>query len=159
MWLVCAMVLLVGPVLMLAQTPATNEAPAIGTDPAIFPSGREAYWKWAIAIVTPLIVWGVSKIPNVPRPVLPTLAPILGFGLGFALQKLTEANFTWVDTTQAGLAATGIREIFNQWVTKQMKPLEASKTDAVPIDRAVAVSASTPAAKSQLHKVDKDSPA
>lgn len=121
----------------------TNDAPpvpeTIGDNPAVFPATKSDFWQWGIAIVTPVIVWGISKIPSVPRPVLPTLAPLLGVALGAALNKLAELNLSWVDMTQAGAAAVAIREIFNQWVTKQMRPAEASKTHARPIDNAVAV--------------------
>lgn len=120
-----------------AALAATNQTD-FGAD--ALPTTKEAFWKWGIGAITPIIVWGLSKIPNIPRPILPTVTPLVGVGLGFLLNWLGKQNLGWVDMAQAGALGVFIREVVNQWATKQLQPTaEATKTDAVPIDRAIAV--------------------
>lgn len=107
----------------------TNGVPNV--DEAPLPKSVFEFWTYAIALITPLVVWGVSKIPNLPKAILPTITPFIGIGLGFAMKKLELANLAWVDMAQMGALAVFIREIFNQWVTKQLDGT-AGKTPARP---------------------------
>lgn len=104
-------------------------------------SGREDIWKAVIAIVTPGIVYLIGKIPPLPRWVLPSITPLVGLGLGLILKYLGAANLAWVDMAQAGALAVFVREVINQTITKQVKPLEESKTEAKPVDDAITVNA------------------
>lgn len=122
-----------------AQT-LTNDAPPVpGGAVKEFPTTRQELWQAAIMIITPVIVLGISKIPKLPRPVLPIIAPILGVILGQLLKLGDQANLPWWDSAAAGGLAVWLRETVNQTITKQFKPLEESKTDAKPVDNAVAV--------------------
>lgn len=121
----------------------TNAAPAFDPATAPLPSGKTEFWTWAISIITPLIVYGFGKIPQLPRPILPILTPVIGVLLGLIMKKLGALNLSWVDMAQAGAVAVFIRESVNQLITKQMKPLEDSKTNAKPVDGAVAVTLSS----------------
>jgi hypothetical protein len=143
-WLAAVVCVFIAPV-VFAQV--TNTPPAFDPTTAPLPSGKTEFWTWAISIVTPLIVYGFGKIPQLPRPVLPILTPVIGVALGLIMRKLVALNLSWVDMAQAGAVAVFIRESVNQLVTKQMKPLEDSKTNAKPVDGAVAVDATTSANK------------
>lgn len=96
----------------------TNGVPPIDGDP--IPKSTSEFWTFAIAGITPIIVWGVSKIPNLPKAILPSITPVVGILLGVALNKLDASNLSWVDMGKAGALAVFIREVFNQWVTKQL---------------------------------------
>lgn len=122
---------------------ATNTPPAFDPGTANLPSSKEQFWTWGISLVTPVIIWLVGKIEKLPRPVLPLLTPVVGIALGLALKHLANLNLGWMDMAQAGTVAVFIREAVNQVITKQLKPGEASKTDAKPVDGAV-VTATTP---------------
>lgn len=121
----------------IAQT--TNALAPFNPVVGSFPDSKTEFWKWAISITTPLVIWLFGKIPQLPRPVLPFLTPFVGIALGFGLQKLGQLNMGWVDMGQAGMVAVAIREGFNQAITKQLRPLEDSKTNTKPVDGAVAV--------------------
>lgn len=118
-----------------AQT--TNTAPAFDPGTANLPGTKEEFWTWGISLVTPVIIWLVGKIDKVPRPILPLLTPLVGIVLGLALKHLAALKLGWVDMAQAGTVAVFIRESVNQVITKQLKPGEASKTEAKPVDGAV----------------------
>lgn len=108
----------------LAQTNSVPELPPL-------PHDKGAIWEALIMIVSPLVVWGVSKIPNLPSPLLPTITPLVGLLLGLGLNFLAGANLAWVDMVKAGALAVFIREVFNQWVTKQLiSPPPAVATQA-----------------------------
>lgn len=116
-------VLFTVPVLLFAQThePATNTLPVIGdvtNDP--IPTSKEDFWKWGIAFVVPVLVQGMKWLaPRIPSVVLPLTTPLLGFALGFLLNKLMGLNLGWVDMTQAGALGVFIRETWNQAITKR----------------------------------------
>lgn len=119
-----------------AASGATNE---VDLSSAPLPMTKEDYWRFAIAAISPVIVWLCSKIPALPRPALPIIAPVVGVGLGALLRWVGGLHLAWWDAGLAGAAAVGVREIINQAITKQISPLEGSKTDAAPVDGAVAV--------------------
>lgn len=124
-------------------------------DPNEAPS-KEGLWKIAIGLLTTFVVWAVSKIPNIPRPFLPAVSPLIGIGVGYGLTFMSTLNLPWWDAGMAGGLGVTIREIFNQWVTKRLQPLEESKTKAKPIDHAVAVSDKTKAGKAELKETGKN---
>jgi hypothetical protein len=109
------------------------------------PKDLEGLWLLAIMVISPLLIAALGKIPALPRPVLTIIGPALGLGLGILLDKMNALNLAWWHVAGAASMATTIREIFNQWVTKRLKPLELSKTRARPIDHAVAVNENNPA--------------
>ncbi len=113
--------------------------PVVGS----FPDTKTEFWKWGISFATPLVVWLFGRIPALPRPVLPFLTPFIGIVFGLGLRKLGQLNLGWVDMGQAGLVAVALREGFNQAITKQLKPLEDSKTNTKPVDGAIAVAETT----------------
>lgn len=101
----------------LAQT--TN---VVSGDVPALPADKGAYWNLAISAITPLFVWLAAKIvPAMPRNLLPVIAPVIGIGLGFLLNWLAGQNFPWYESGAAGLLGVGIREIFNQQVTKRIE--------------------------------------
>lgn len=107
---------------------------------APLPQTKEEFAIYLIPIVTAGIVWLIGKIPGLPRPVLPIIAPLFGLGFGWALTKLQLLPW-WTPglTAIAGMAGVGWRELINQNVTKWFKPREFSKTATTPIDAAVVV--------------------
>ena len=123
---------------LMAQT-VTNNPPPFDPGTAPLPKSKAELWTWGISIITPMIVYLFGKIPQLPRPVLPILTPVIGIILGLTLDKLTSLNLTWWDAAQAGAVAVFIRESVNQLVTKQMFPREGSKTSTAPVDAAMAV--------------------
>lgn len=124
--------------LLAILTVVTNDV-ALDPSKTPFPNTKEEFWVWAISLVTPAIVWLFGKIPQLPRPILPMLTPAIGIALGLGLRQLANLHLNWVDMAQAGTVAVFIRETVNQLVTKQMKPLEESKTNTKPVDGAVTV--------------------
>ncbi len=118
---------------------STND-PAFDPSTATLPKSKGEYWTWAISLVTPLIVFGLGKIPQLPRPLLPIFTPFIGMGLGWALSHIESLHLTWWDSAQAGALAVFIRESVNQVITKQLKPGEASKTETKSVDKTVTVS-------------------
>lgn len=100
----------------------TNTAPVLGSDP--LPETKETLWMLVIAIITPGIVWAIAKIPNIPKPFLPSITPFIGFLLGLALNALAKADLPWYSAVQAGALAVFVREAINQWVTAKIKEPE-----------------------------------
>jgi MFS superfamily sulfate permease-like transporter len=101
LWFLCMSTFVV-----LAQAPETPVAPAMD---------RSQLWDYAIAIVSPIIVWGINKIiPNVPKLLLPTITPLVGIGLGYALNYMVGLNMSVIDMAKAGALAVFIREVTNQ---------------------------------------------
>lgn len=107
-----------------------------------YPTTKEDLWKLGIGIVTPLIVWGLAQIPDLPSPILPLLTPLLGLGIGLLLKSLNALHLSWMDMAQAGALGVFVREMFNQWVTQQTVKARAAKAVA----KAAAVSPSPPPA-------------
>jgi hypothetical protein len=106
-----------GMCVVLAQTNGIDT----GTTP--LPSSKTEFWQWAIAGITPVIIWLVSKIPaDLPKPLLPILTPIVGLLLGSGLKWLGAADLGWVDMVQAGALAVFVREVVNQTITKRLQP-------------------------------------
>jgi len=109
LWLLCLM-----PLAVVAQTNTV-------TIPAELPQSVSQFWDMGIALVTPLIITGIYwLLPKVPKWVLPTITPLVGIGLGLAINALTSANLGWVDMAKAGALAVFIREVINQAVTKHL---------------------------------------
>lgn len=103
----------------LALMAQTNNVPPLPD----LPGTVSEYWKYAIAALTPIIVWGVRKlVPKIPDRLLAASTPFVGLLLGLALNKIASLNLTWVDMTELGALAVFIREVINQNVTK---PIEA----------------------------------
>lgn len=101
---------------------------------------REGFVKWGILVITPVIVWIMGKSKRMPRKLLALSAPVIGFLVGWGLDKATLGIS--IDLGSAGLAGgagVALREIWNNFFTKKVKPLEESKTKAKPADGAVAV--------------------
>lgn len=95
----------------------TNAPPVKTTGTAI----SVDIWDIGIGIVAPILIWGLSKIaPKIPKPLLPTITPLVGVGLGFLINWLAGQNLTWFEAAKAGTMAVFFREIVNQWVTKKM---------------------------------------
>ena len=126
-----------------AQILSNSPSPQIDPVNGPLPMSKDQFWAWGIAAVTPVITWLFGKIPQLPRPVLPVLTPFIGMVLGFILKKAEAAHLSWYSAAAAGSMAVFIRESVNQLVTKQLKPREESKTEAKPVDGAVAVHAAT----------------
>ena len=139
LWLAAVAWLAIGWTVLAQTTNLVTTNGVAGFDPgtANFPSTKTEFWTWGISIITPVIVWLFGKIPQLPRPVLPLLTPIIGVLLGLILKKLGALNLQWIDMAQAGAVAVFIRESVNQLVTKQLNRGEQSKTDAKPVDGAI----------------------
>lgn len=102
------------PLLAVAQ----GAAPEAVAD---LPKSVGQYWDLGITAVTPVLVTLVWKcVPKLPKWVLPAITPLIGLGLGLAVNWLAAANLGWVDMAKAGALAVFIREIVNQAVTKRM---------------------------------------
>jgi len=115
------------PVAVFAQTNTTPELPAD------LPKSVSQFWDYGISLVTPLIIMGVYKLmPKIPKWVLPTITPLVGIGLGLAVNALTSANLGWVDMAKAGALAVFIREVINQAVTKNMTSSTPAPTPPTP---------------------------
>jgi hypothetical protein len=107
------MLLSVSVTALFAQTNTTT-LPGVPTD-------LVGYWDLVIAAVSPLIVTGVAKlVPHVPKLVLPSITPLVGIGVGLALNKLAGANLSWYDMGKAGALAVFVREVINQAITKRL---------------------------------------
>jgi hypothetical protein len=111
-------VLAMFPICLMAQTNVLTNAPP--TDGSL-PSTTSDFWKYAIAVVVPLVVGGFKKLaPNIPTWLLPVSTPFVGIALGAALKWLGASHMGWVDMAQAGAMAVMVRESFNQIVTQRM---------------------------------------
>ena len=111
---------------VLAQTNVTT----LPETPAPLPNSVAAYWELAIAGITPLLITGIWwLVPKIPVVVLPLLTPLVGIGLGLAMNKLGAANLGWLDMAQAGGLAVLIREVIHTAVTRGLAP---SKTAVKP---------------------------
>jgi hypothetical protein len=91
-----------------------------------YPTTQEDIWKMGIAVLTPVIVWGVSFIPKIPSPVLPAITPFVGILIGLGLKQLGSLHLSWVDMGQAGALGVFVRELVNQWVTQQVQKARAA---------------------------------
>ena len=81
------------------------------------------YWTFGIAAVTPLIISGVKAVlPKIPKGLLPVLTPVVGIGLGLALNALGQADMGWIDMAQAGALAVFVREVVDQNIKKTLAP-------------------------------------
>ena len=104
-----------------------------GASASTLPSNPTEYAVLAIAVLTPLIVGGVYKfVPNIPKVILPCLAPLIGILLGLVISWLSKMNLGWIDMAQAGALAVFVREVFNNAVTKQMATPD--KPVVLPVD-------------------------
>ena len=100
----------------------TNVATNVVTmGPVPLPTTALDYWDLAIGAVSPIVVWGLSKIvPKIPRAFLPALTPAVGILLGAIINWLSQQNMSWFEAAKAGSMAVFFREVTNQWVTKRM---------------------------------------
>ena len=95
----------------------TNAPPAGTTGTAV----SVDIWDIGIGIVAPILIFGLTKIaPKIPKPLLPTITPLVGVGLGFLVNWLAGQNLSWFEAAKAGTMAVFFRELVNQWVTKKM---------------------------------------
>lgn len=97
----------------------TNVPPVFdpGTEP--LPSDPASYWKYAISLVTPLIVWGITKVaPQIPKMLLPVSTAFIGIALGLLMNAAGATKLAWMDMAQLGALAVFIRETWNQAITK-----------------------------------------
>jgi hypothetical protein len=105
----------------IAAVAQTNTPPAL--DP--LPGDVGSFWKYGVAVVTPLIVTFVHWVaPKLPKVFLPSMTPLVGLVLGYAVNALGAANLGWVDMAEAGALAVFIREVVNQAITKRMEEPE-----------------------------------
>jgi len=116
---------------VLAQV--TNAIPAVTTEVI----GKVDIWDIGIGIVAPLFIWGLTKIaPKIPKPVLPTITPLVGVGLGLLVNWLAGQNLSWFESAKAGSMAVFFREITNQWVTKKMAEPDAGvDVESTPVEK------------------------
>lgn len=102
---------------VIALVAQTNTPPPLGE----LPKDVGGFWDLAIAAVTPIIVWIVSKVvPKIPKVLLPSITPLVGIGLGLILNNVAGLNLTWVEMGKAGALAVFIREVTNQAITKRL---------------------------------------
>ena len=112
LFLLCATVLAV---FGQTNTPPADSLPEL-------PGDVHSFWKYGVAVVTPLIVTFIHwAAPKLPKLLLPSITPLIGLGLGFELNHLTAANLGWVDMAEAGALAVFIREVTNQAITKRLE--------------------------------------
>jgi hypothetical protein len=86
----------------------TNLPPTVPANP--LPTGKDAAWFALIPLVTFGLAWIFGKIRTLPKQLIPLIVPILGWLVGFAIEKATAANFPWWSTTGAGALATWLYE-------------------------------------------------
>jgi hypothetical protein len=96
-------VLIAASVLTGAQT---NLPPAV---PA-FPHGKEASWMALIPPITFTITWLFGKIPALPKVILPWITPLVGLGIGTALEWSSGQNWPWWSSAGAGTIAVAMYE-------------------------------------------------
>lgn len=123
-WLFTLSILLAMPFVCLGQT---NLPPVFdpGTEP--LPSDPASYWKYAISLVTPLIVWGITKVaPQIPKMLLPVSTAFIGIALGLLMNAAGATKLAWMDMAQLGALAVFIRETWNQAITKGVMAKAAS---------------------------------
>lgn len=119
-------VLLLGTLFVLPALAQVTNALPVATTGTI---SNVDLWDIGIGIVAPLLIWGLTKIaPKIPKPLLPTITPLVGVGLGFLVNWIAGQNLTWFEAAKAGSMAVFFREITNQWVTKQMAEPDPATT-------------------------------
>ena len=59
-------------------------------------------------------------MPKLPKLVLPSITPLVGIGVGLALNKFAGADLGWYDMGKAGALAVFVREVINQAITKRL---------------------------------------
>jgi hypothetical protein len=115
------LILILAGTMCLPLLAATNVvAPPAPSSPGTGISSADL-WNTAISLVSPVVIWLLNKLaPKIPKPLLPTLTPVVGVGLGVLVNWLAGEHFTWFQAAKAGALAVFVREVVNQWVTKQM---------------------------------------
>ena len=102
--------------LVLAQTNTIDPLTAP------LPTDVHSYWQYAIAIVSPIIIYIVRwLVPKIPAPVLPVIAPVVGVLLGLIVNGVTKAHLGWIDTAMFGALGVWVRELVNQNITKRLQ--------------------------------------
>jgi hypothetical protein len=86
----------------------TNLPPMPPSNP--FPVGKDAAWFAVIPLATFAITWLVGKIQSLPKQLLPLITPILGWVIGYVIERATAANFPWWSTAGAGAVSTMLYE-------------------------------------------------
>lgn len=90
---------------------ATNDPPAGGTGPV----DSATLWNYVVAIVSPIIIWGVNKIvPKIPKLLLPLASPFVGLAVGLLLNKIADAGLSAQASMVFGGLAVFLREVTNQ---------------------------------------------
>lgn len=116
----------------VGATPETNRIAVI--------QSNEQFHTWALGCGTTFCVYMLGRIPWMPRPALPLMAPLIGYILGSSAAYIGGLSCPWTNFIEAGALAVFIRETWTNLVTKRFKKRECSKTNAEPSDGAVAVS-------------------
>ena len=84
-------------------------------------------WNYVVAIVSPIIIWGVNKlVPRIPKLLLPLASPFVGLLVGIALNKIAGADLSAQASMVFGGLAVLVREVSNQ----ALKAVGAIPTDA-----------------------------
>lgn len=128
-WPILMLCALATPFVLLGQT---NAAPAFDPATAPLPTGKNSFWAYGIAFVTPLIVAGVRKlVPKIPTQLLAVSTPFVGLALGGIMHQLGVLNLDWIDYAKMGGLAVLIREVWNQNVTNGLLKSKAPVTAAL----------------------------
>lgn len=85
-----------------------------------------------VMFVSPVVVWLLAKL-NPPTKILPAITPLVGLLIGWGMNKLG-AQMSPGDMAQAGAVAVCIREVTNQWVTKELEKRRAARAATPGID-------------------------
>lgn len=115
------------PLAVLAQT--NMDLVIESSRPPAIPTEINGYWNFAIAALTPIVVWGIRKLmgfigATVPRELLAAISPFVGLGLGLLFDKVGKMNLPWWQPALAGGFGVMIREVINQNVTERLKAPE-----------------------------------
>jgi hypothetical protein len=108
--------------LMGAAMAQTNTTPTVpGIDPSLFPTG-DAAWLALIPPLTAFITWLLGKIPPLPKGILPWITPLLGIGIGYALNYINGAQLSPALTAGAGAVAVFLYEAAKSSLVDKANP-------------------------------------
>jgi hypothetical protein len=107
---------------MMSAMAQTNTTPTVpGIDPSQFPTG-DAAWLALIPPLTAFITWLLGKIPPLPKGILPWITPLLGIGIGYALNYINGAQLSPALTAGAGAVAVFIYEAAKSSLVDKANP-------------------------------------